>query len=124
GKSGSLSSLAILRADAAEGRPIEAVRSDLVTHLEHKLSALPPIADTRCARPRFREVPIAVVSRCSKCRYTTLIYSITSLARASSDGEMVRPSAFAVLRFMMRSNLVGCSTGRSAGFAPRKILST
>jgi hypothetical protein len=62
--------------------------------------------------------------RCSKCRYTTLIYSITSLARTSSDGEMVRPSAFAVLRLMMRSNLVGCSTGRSAGFAPRKILST
>src|SRR5262245_1528334 len=27
---------------------------------------------------------------------------------------MVRPSAFAVFRLMTRSNLVGCSTGRSA----------
>jgi len=35
-----------------------------------------------------------------------------------------RPSALAVIRLMTRSNLVGCSTGKSAGFAPRKILST
>jgi hypothetical protein len=30
----------------------------------------------------------------------------------------------AVVRLMMRSNLVGCSTGMSPGFAPRRILST
>jgi hypothetical protein len=30
---------------------------------------------------------------------------------------MVRPRAFAVLRLMISSNLVGCSTGRSAGLA-------
>src|SRR5262249_48683539 len=34
------------------------------------------------------------------------------------------PMAFAVVRLMTKSNLVGCSTGISAGFAPRKILST
>ena len=51
-------------------------------------------------------------------------YSITSSARASSDGGISRPSALAVVRLMTRSNLVGCSTGRSAGFAPRRILST
>ena len=34
------------------------------------------------------------------------------------------PSAFAVFRLITSSNLVGCSTGRSAGFAPLKILST
>src|SRR5215468_9876491 len=51
-------------------------------------------------------------------------HSITSSARASSVGGMVRPSALAVIRLMTRSNLVGCSTGRSAGFAPRRILST
>ena len=28
---------------------------------------------------------------------------------------------FAVLRLMTSSNLVGCSIGRSAGFAPRRI---
>src|SRR5262249_1062848 len=51
-------------------------------------------------------------------------HSITSSARASNMGGMVRPSALAVIKLMTRSNLVGCSTGKSAGFAPRKILST
>src|SRR4029450_11391998 len=51
-------------------------------------------------------------------------HSITSSARASSGGGTVMPRALLVIRLMTRSNLVGCSTGRSAGFAPRKILST
>jgi len=51
-------------------------------------------------------------------------YSITSSARARSDGGMVKPIAFAVVRLIAKSNLVGCSTGKSPGFAPRKILST
>jgi hypothetical protein len=50
-------------------------------------------------------------------------HSKTWSARARSDGGTVRPSASAVIKFTTRSNLVGCSTGRSAGFAPRKILS-
>ena len=44
-------------------------------------------------------------------------YSITSFARASTDGGTVRPSAFAVFRLIVRSYLVGACTGRSAGFA-------
>jgi hypothetical protein len=40
-----------------------------------------------------------------------------------SVGGTSRPSAFATIRLTTRSNLVGCSTGRSAGFAPRKISS-
>jgi hypothetical protein len=51
-------------------------------------------------------------------------YSITWSARPSSDGGIVSPSAFAVLRLITSSNLVGCSTGRSAGFVPLRILST
>src|SRR5258705_11453262 len=39
-------------------------------------------------------------------------------------GGTVRPRALAVLRLITSSNLVGCSTGRSDGFAPRRILST
>ena len=35
-------------------------------------------------------------------------HSITSSARASSDGGTSRPSAFAVLRLITSSNLVGC----------------
>src|SRR3979490_751379 len=52
------------------------------------------------------------------------IYSITSSARASSIGGTSRPSALAVLRLITNSNLVGCSTGMSAGFVPRRTLST
>src|SRR5499427_5728568 len=51
-------------------------------------------------------------------------YSITWSARASTDGGMVRPRALAVLRLMTSSNFVGCSTGRSPGLAPLRILST
>src|SRR5262249_10878538 len=48
---------------------------------------------------------------------------ITSSARASSEGGIVRPRALAVLRLMTNSNLVGCSMGRSPGLAPLRILS-
>jgi hypothetical protein len=51
-------------------------------------------------------------------------YSITSSTRRRNDSGIGTPSAFAVMRLMTRSNLVGCSTGISSGFAPRRILST
>src|SRR5262245_10939839 len=53
-----------------------------------------------------------------------LHHSITSSARASSIGGTSRPSAPAVLRFSTSSNLVACSTGRSAGLVPCRILCT
>src|SRR5215471_11681837 len=49
---------------------------------------------------------------------------ITSSARASSDGGIVRPRALAVLRLITSSKVVGCSMGRAAGFAPFRSLST
>ena len=49
-------------------------------------------------------------------------YWITSSARSSSNCGIVMPSAFAVFRLITSSNLVGCSTGRSAGLAPFNIL--
>ena len=52
------------------------------------------------------------------------LYSITSSARASKDGGRVRPSAFAVLRLITSSYLVGACTGRSAGFSPLRMRST
>jgi hypothetical protein len=71
-----------------------------------------------------------VRSDCPLCANTGLmhcskrhLYSITSSARESRVGGTVRPSALAVLRLMTSSNLVGCSTGRSPGLAPLKILS-
>jgi Asp-tRNA(Asn)/Glu-tRNA(Gln) amidotransferase A subunit family amidase len=51
-------------------------------------------------------------------------YSMTWSARTKSDCGIVRPSALAVLRLMTSSNLVGCSMGKSAAFAPFRILST
>ena len=63
-------------------------------------------------------------TRLLSTRALTSSYSITSSARVSSVGGMLMPSALAVLKFITNSNLVGCSTGRSAGFAPLKILST
>ena len=53
-----------------------------------------------------------------------LDYLITSSARCSNAGGIVNPSALAVFRLMTSSNFVGCSTGRSVGLAPLKILST
>jgi hypothetical protein len=44
-------------------------------------------------------------------------HSITLSAQSSSACGNSRPSVFAVLRLMIISNLVGCRTGRSAGFA-------
>jgi glyoxylase-like metal-dependent hydrolase (beta-lactamase superfamily II) len=51
-------------------------------------------------------------------------HSIASSASARSLGDTSRPSAFAVLRLITNSTLVGCRTGRSAGFVPLRILPT
>ena len=53
-----------------------------------------------------------------------LPHLITLSALTSTFGGIVRPICFAALRLITNSNFVGCSTGRSAGLAPFKILST
>jgi hypothetical protein len=50
-------------------------------------------------------------------------YSITSSACTRNDSGMFRPIAFAAFRFTTNSNLTDICTGRSAGFAPRRIWS-
>ena len=52
------------------------------------------------------------------------LHRITLSARTNTLGGIVRPICLAVFRLMMNSNLVGCSTGRSSGLVPFKILST
>jgi hypothetical protein len=49
-------------------------------------------------------------------------YSMTWSARSRSEWGIVKPSALAVFRLITSSNFVACSTGRSAGFAPLRIL--
>src|SRR5215467_15300307 len=50
--------------------------------------------------------------------------SVISSALTSSVVGTVRPRAFAVLRLMTNSYLVGTCTGKSAGFSPFRIRST
>ena len=50
-------------------------------------------------------------------------HRITLSARASTLGGIVNPISFAVFKLMTSSNFVGCSTGKSAGLAPLRILS-
>src|SRR5215470_3604955 len=52
------------------------------------------------------------------------LHSITSSARAMSDGGTTRPSPLAVWRLMTRSYLVGACIGKSAGFSPLRLRST
>src|SRR6266446_7761175 len=53
-----------------------------------------------------------------------LTYWITSSAWMRRDGGIVSPSAWAVLRLRTSLKSIGCSTGRSAGLAPCRILCT
>ena len=55
---------------------------------------------------------------------STRTQGVTSSALRSSEGGIVSPSCLAALRLMRSSNLLGCSTGRAAGLAPFRILST
>src|SRR5437016_14401773 len=48
---------------------------------------------------------------------------INLVARASTDGAMVNPSASAALRLTTSSKVFGATIGRSPGFAPLKIRS-
>ena len=50
-------------------------------------------------------------------------HSMTSSARASADGGIVSPRARAAFILITSSIFLGASTGRSAGLAPRRILS-
>src|SRR5262245_711586 len=91
-------------------------------------TAYPSTADLLLAAPLTQFVPradscIAANYAHPRCVIQSLRHSITSSAWASSVGEIVRPSALAVLRLMTRSNLVGCSIGKSPGLAPLRIWS-
>jgi len=79
------------------------------------MSATTPLATVGPKMAVCRDVPIGDI---------TLCYSITSSATLRSLSGIVRPSALAVLRLITSSNVVGCSIGKSPGFAPLKILST
>jgi hypothetical protein len=77
------------------------------------MSGLPPQADLHASSLQVSEVPKAAIG---------LPYSITASARSRNDSGIVRSSAFAVVRLMTRSNLVGRSTGMSVRLRPAQNL--
>jgi hypothetical protein len=52
------------------------------------------------------------------------VHSITSSAATCSVSGTVRPSLLAAFKLMTSSNFVGCTTGRSLGWAPLRIRPT
>src|SRR5215467_4535138 len=76
-----------------------------------------PLLKTRGGVPGRSPTPASFRS------WSSVGYSMIWSARPSTDCGIVRLSALAVLRLMTSSNLVGCCTGNSAGFAPRRIRS-
>jgi hypothetical protein len=82
-----------------------------------RTSGSPLTADTS---PRCREPP-GCADACTAAKQS---YSITSSARSKNDSGIVRLIAFAALRLMTSSNLVGMTTGRSVGFSPLRMRPT
>jgi hypothetical protein len=74
-----------------------------------------------CRRLNSVAVDPSATSAVQRSTRETLVYSITLSARMRNVSGIVSPSAFAVVRLTTKSNLVGCSTGMSAGRVPRRI---
>ena len=79
------------------------------------MSGLAPQADLHFGSPPVSHVPTGDI---------TPFHSIISSARSRNDLGIVMPIALAVVTLITSSNFVGCSTGISPGFMPRRILST
>ena len=71
-----------------------------------------------------RDLTAPLQIRQAKFIFGLTLQRITLFARTSTFGGTVRPIFLAACRLMMNSNFIGCCTGRSAGFAPLRILST
>src|SRR5262249_15613103 len=78
-----------------------------------------PSDEIRLLRAR-RERPRGCRAADERDELTTL-HSMTSSARERSVGGTVRPSIRAVSALMINSNLLACTTGRSAGLVPLRM---
>ena len=67
---------------------------------------------------------LRLISPSAEIENPKLDHLITLSALTSTFGGIVRPICLAVFKLITSSNFVGCSTGRSAGLAPFRILST
>src|SRR5262249_3020759 len=78
-------------------------------------------ADRRYRLLRVRRVRPRRPSAAEKRDGVAPSHSITSSARASKVGGTSRPRIRAVWALMISSNLLDCTTGRSAGLAPLRM---
>src|SRR5262245_7144302 len=95
----------------------------VLSYAQQHADASHPLGLLRARRERQRGRR-AAEQRDELAAFHLCVQSITSSASASSLSGMWRPRVLAVVRLMMSSNLLGCSTGISPGFVPRRILST
>ena len=72
----------------------------------------------------FLSCPSPPIKKHLWTKITNPNYLMTRFARERNSGESVSPICFAAFKLMTNSNLVACCTGKSAGLAPFKILST
>src|SRR6266478_1533122 len=86
--------------------------------------AAAPRRDGRKRELKWRRERRLFYSQGFSSSLSPLHHLITRSALASTFGGIVRPICLAVFKLMINSNFFGCSTGRSAGLAPFKILST
>src|SRR5438094_1590074 len=100
-----------MRADIHDGSEHHTLQSEA-----GYIDARPHPPDRRNLLPRTAGLYIGVTTGLMHCSKIAC-YSITSSARASSVAGTSRPSALAILRLMISSNLVGCCTGSSEGLA-------
>jgi hypothetical protein len=110
-----------LRCATAKDKVEPVWRSPSVAPCAREMSALPPPIPTELMRRN--ELPLCARTGCEQSQQRGS-YSITASARAMSIGGTSRPSALALRRLMINSKCVGCSTGRSEGLLPLRILST
>jgi hypothetical protein len=88
------------------------------------MSAVAPITTEFCAPQRTAVSARTGREQVQQRSAVRQSHSITSSASASSWSGTASPMAFAAWRLITSSNLVGCSTGNSAGCAPLRIIST
>src|SRR5262245_38766630 len=108
------------------GSPASCSSDDEVPHIFTWKSPVQPkeILIASAKRLLQQNLPLPDLSRCNNVRGQDCSYSITSSAATSNLSSTVRPSILAVEVLMTSSNLVDCTTGRSAGFAPLRMRPT
>src|SRR6516165_10736808 len=108
------------------GHRLPAAKSLSVPHSFRIVWTPHPYRDLPHARPLLRARRERPRRRCAAEQSNELasFHSITSSANARSFADISRSIALAVLRLRTSSNLVGCTTGRTAGFSPLRTRPT